>query len=58
MSRAATLNRQAIQRFNSYWEDLMEEFPEARAEAVRTMGQAAQRELNAQIRRAALEDEA
>ena len=58
MSRAATLNRQAIQRFNSYWEDLMEEFPEARAEAVRTMGQAAQRELNAQIRRADLEDEA
>ena len=58
MSRAATLNRQAIQRFNSYWEDLMEEFPEARAEAVRTMGQAARRELNDQIRRADLEDEA
>lgn len=58
MSRAATLNRQAIQRFNSYWEDLMEEFPEAKAEAVRTMGQAAQRELNAQIRKADLEEDA
>ncbi len=36
----------------------MEDFPEARAEAVRTMGQAAQRELNAQIRRADLEEDA
>lgn len=58
MSLAATLNRQAIQKFNSYWEDLMEEFPEAKAEAVRTMGQAAQRELNAQIRKADLEEDA
>lgn len=58
MSGKATLDRQAVQKFNSYWEDLMEEFPEARAMAVRTMGEAAQRELNAQIGKADLETDA
>lgn len=58
MSRQATLDRQAVRKFNSYWEDLMEEFPEARATAVRTMGQEAQKELNAQIGKADLEVDA
>lgn len=49
MSRKATLDRKAIEKFNSYWEDLMEEFPEARATAVRTMGEAVKRDLDAQI---------
>ena len=47
MSRKAALDRKAIEKFNSYWEDLMEEFPEARAKAVKAMGQAVKRDLDA-----------
>ncbi len=58
MSRKAALDRKAIEKFNSYWEDLMEEFPEARAKAVKAMGQAVKRDLDAQIGRADLEADA
>ena len=58
MSLKAELNRRAVQKFNSYWEDLIEEFPEARGEAVRTMGEAVKRDLSAQIARADLEEDA
>lgn len=58
MSQNATLDRKAIEKFNSYWEDLMEEFPEARASAVKAMGQAVKRDLDAQIGRADLEADA
>ena len=58
MCRKATLYREAIEKFNSYWEDLMEEFPEARASAVKAMGQAVKQDLDAQIGRADLEADA
>lgn len=58
MSMRAALNREKIRRFNSYWEDLMEEFPEARAKAVETMGRSVKRDLDAQIGRADLEADA
>lgn len=58
MSLKAELNRRAVQKFISYWEDLIEEFPEARGEAVRTMGESVQRDLSAQIARADLEEDA
>lgn len=58
MSLKAELNRKAVRKFISYWEDLIEEFPEARGEAVRTMGEAVKRDLDAQIGRADLEEDA
>ncbi len=58
MSRQATLDRQAVQKFNSRFGRLMEVFPEARATAVKAMGQAVQQELNAQIGKADLETDA
>ncbi|WP_283115566.1 hypothetical protein [Intestinimonas timonensis] len=58
MSLKATLDRQEIRRFNRRWEDLMEDFPEARAVAVKTMGESARRDLDAQIGRADLESDA
>ena len=58
MSLKATLDRQEIRRFNRRWEDLMEDFPEARAVAVKTMGESAGRDLDAQIGRADLESDA
>ena len=58
MSRRATLDRRAVEKFCSYWEDLMKEFPETRAKAVEAMGQAVRRELDAQIGKADLEEDA
>lgn len=58
MSLRATLDRKAVQKFHSYWEDLMEEFPEARATAVKAMGEAVKRDLDAQIGTADLEEDA
>ena len=47
-----------MERFISFWEDLIEEFPEARAKAVEAMGQAVKRDLDAQIGKADLEADA
>lgn len=58
MSLKATLDRQEVRRFNRLWEALMEDFPEARAVAVKTMGESARRDLEAQISRADLESDA
>lgn len=58
MSHKATLDRRALERFNRFWEDLYQVVPEARAQAVKAMGEAAQRELNAQIGKADLEADA
>lgn len=58
MSLKATLDRQEIRRFNRLWENLMENFPEARAMAVKSMGESARRDLDAQIGRADLESDA
>ena len=58
MSLKAELDRRAIQKFNTYWENLMEDFPEARGEAVKTMGETVKRDLDAQILRADLEEDA
>ena len=58
MSPKATLDRQAVQKFNTRFGRLMEVYPEARATAVKAMGQAVQQELNAQIGKADLETDA
>ena len=58
MSLKATLDRQAIRRFNAYHAHLMEDFPETRALAVRTMGESVKRDLDAQIGSADLETDA
>lgn len=58
MSMKATLDRKAVEKFNSYWEDLVEDFPEARAVAVKAMGEAVKRDLDAQIGKADLEADA
>lgn len=49
MSQKATLERKKIREFNEFWEDLYKAFPEARRQAVETMGQAIQEEVNARI---------
>lgn len=58
MSRKAEMDRRALEKFLSYHEELMEEFPETRALAVETMGRAVKRDLDAQIGRADLESDA
>ena len=57
MSRA-TFERQEVERFNRYWEDLFEEMPEARRKAVEAMGKAVEQELHARIRQSNLESDA
>lgn len=52
------MDRRAVEKFNRYWENLYRVVPEARAQAVKAMGEAAQRELNAQIGKADLEADA
>ena len=47
--RQATLERQQMDAFARYWEDLFEEFPEARRQAVERMGETVQKDLNARI---------
>ena len=47
--RQATLERQQMDAFARYWEDLFEEFPEARRQAVERMGKTVQKDLNARI---------
>lgn len=56
MSSTARFDREQIRRFNRYWEDLMEDFPEARRRAVEAMGESVRRDLDAQINRAELEN--
>ena len=58
MSQKATLDRRMVEKFNQYWEKLYRVVPEARAQAVKAMGEAAQRQLNAQIGKADLEADA
>lgn len=58
MSGTARIEREQIRKFNQYWEDLYEEFPGAKRKAVEAMGEAVQRELDANIQRADLEAEA
>lgn len=57
MSRA-TFERQEIERFNRYWEDLFEEMPEARRKAIEEMGKAVEKELHTRIRQSNLEADA
>ena len=52
------MDRREVRKFNSCWDDLFRAVPEARAQAVATMGQAARQELNAQIGKADLETDA
>lgn len=58
MSSCAQLNREWLERFSQFWDSLFEVVPEARAEAVKAMGEAAKQELDAQIGAADLETDA
>lgn len=49
MGGMARLDRKRIARFNQCWEDLYKVVPQAKAEAVKAMGEAARKELDAQI---------
>lgn len=54
--RKATLERQEMDRFARYWEKLYQAFPDARRQAAQAMGEAVQKDLNAQIQAADLEN--
>lgn len=54
--RKATLDRQKLDRFARRWEDLYHAFPDARRQAAQAMGEAVQKDLNAQIQAADLEN--
>ena len=45
-----------MDRFARYWEKLYQAFPDARRQAAQAMGEAVQKDLNAQIQAADLED--
>lgn len=49
MGGIARANQRELERFNRYWRDLLETFPEARAHAVAEMGRAAKQELDGRI---------
>ena len=55
MSRKATLDRERLERFNRFWSDLYDAFPDARRAAVEAMGQAVKGDLDVQIQAADLE---
>ena len=52
------MERQAMDRFARYWEQLFQVVPEPRRKGVEAMGEAVQKELNAQIEAADLEADA
>lgn len=54
--RKATLERQEMDRFARYWEKLYQAFPDARRQAAQAMGEAVQKDLNAQIQAADLKN--
>lgn len=56
--RQATLERQQMDAFARYWEDLFEDFPEARRRAVELMGETVQKDLNERIQVSDLDHEA
>lgn len=58
MSGRARFERKKLDEFLNCWEDLFEQFPEARAKAVESMGEAMQKEVNARIQAADLESDA
>ena len=49
MSSTARMDRARLERFNRFWEELLQAVPDARRQAVEEAGAAVQRELNAQI---------
>lgn len=56
MSSTARMDRARLERFNRFWEELLQAVPDARRQAVEEAGAAVQRELNAQIGAAELAD--
>ena len=56
MSSTARMDRARLERFNRFWEELLQAVPDARLQAVEEAGAAVQRELNAQIGAAELAD--
>ena len=58
MSQTADLNRAAVEELRRRWETALEDFPQARAQAVEAMGQAAQRALEARIGEVDLQEDA
>ena len=57
MSSTARMDRARLERFNRFWEELLQAVPDARRQAVEEAGAAVQRELNTQIGAAELADE-
>jgi len=49
MGGIARANQRELERFNRYWKELFEAFPEARAQAVAEMGRAVKQELDGRI---------
>ena len=49
MSSTARMDRARLERFNRFWEELLQAVPDARRQAVEEAGEAVQRELNTQI---------
>lgn len=56
MSSTARMDRARLERFNRFWEELLQAVPDARRQAVEEAGEAVQRELNTQIGAAELAD--
>ena len=56
MSSTARMDRARLERFNRFWEELLQAVPDARRQAVEEAGAAVQRELNTQIGAAELAD--
>lgn len=58
MSSTARFERERLRRFLDCWEPLFEVVPQARADAVKAMGEAMEQELHARIQAADLEADA
>ena len=58
MGSRARFERERLDRFVEFWEPLFTAFPEAKAKAVKAMGEEMQKDLNAQIYAADLETDA
>ena len=58
MGGIARMDRRRLDQFVNYWEPLLKKVPEAKKKAVKSMGEAMQRELNAKIMEADLEPDA
>lgn len=58
MSTVARLEAEKAARFHRYWDKMLTQFPQYRRDAVKAMGQAVKKELDAEIGRAELSGDA